>query len=132
MAVQRRRRDDDQRWDRGGPERPSGSEDGGESPSRETEGPKGGGPRPEPLPDLDVLQGAKDQLMVLTGRYADSVSGIRRSGNGWNLKIEMLELERIPVSTSVMATYLVQLDHQGNVVGYELEGRYLRGQTEER
>ncbi len=87
--------------------------------------------RPEPLPALEILDAAKDQLTVLTGRVPDSVSGLRRSDNGWRMKIDMVELERIPPSTSVMATYGVELDHDGNVVGYEQERRFVRGQAED-
>jgi hypothetical protein len=87
--------------------------------------------RSEPLPALEILDAAKDQLTVLTGRVPDSVSGLRRSDNGWRMKIDMVELERIPPSTSVMATYEVELDRDGNVVGYEQERRFVRGQAED-
>jgi hypothetical protein len=85
----------------------------------------------EPLPALEILDAAKDQLTVLTGRVPDSVSGLRRSDNGWRMKIDMVELERIPPSTSVMATYEVELDRDGNVVGYEQERRFVRGQADD-
>jgi Gas vesicle synthesis protein GvpO len=87
--------------------------------------------RPQPLPDMEVLEAAKDQLTVLTGRVAESVSGVRGSDNGWRMKIDLVELERIPPSTSLMATYAVELDREGNVVGYEQERRYLRGQADD-
>ena len=87
--------------------------------------------RSEPLPALEILDAAKDQLTVLTGRVPDSVSGLRRSDNGWRMKIDMVELERVPPSTSVMATYEVELDRDGNVVGYEQERRFVRGQAED-
>jgi Gas vesicle synthesis protein GvpO len=87
--------------------------------------------RSEPLPALEILDAAKDQLTVLTGRVPDSVSGLRRSDSGWRMKIDMVELERIPPSTSVMATYEVELDRDGNVVGYEQERRFVRGQAED-
>jgi hypothetical protein len=87
--------------------------------------------RSEPLPALEILDAAKDQLTVLTGRIPDSVSGLRRSDNGWRMKIDMVELERIPPSTSVMATYEVELDRDGNVIGYEQDRRFIRGQAED-
>jgi Gas vesicle synthesis protein GvpO len=87
--------------------------------------------RSEPLPALEILDAAKDQLTVLTGRIPDSVSGLRRSDNGWRMRIDMVELERIPPSTSVMATYEVELDRDGNVIGYEQERRFVRGQADD-
>jgi hypothetical protein len=89
------------------------------------------GGRPEPLPALEILEAAKDQLTVLTGRFSDSVSGLMRSNNGWRMKIDTVELEKIPPSTSIMATYAVEMDREGNVIGYEQERRYLRGRADD-
>ena len=41
------------------------------------------------------------------------------------------ELERVPNTTDVMATYVVQLDDGGGLLGYKRTRRYQRGQAEE-
>jgi hypothetical protein len=41
------------------------------------------------------------------------------------------ELERVPNSTDVMATYIVQLDDQGGLLGYKRDRRFPRGQAED-
>ena len=44
----------------------------------------------------------------------------------------MLEVERVPNTTDVMATYVVQLDDKGGLLGYKRERRFLRGSAEDR
>ena len=43
----------------------------------------------------------------------------------------MCELPRIPNTTDVMASYVVQLDEGGGLLGYKRERRYLRGEAEQ-
>ena len=43
----------------------------------------------------------------------------------------MLELERIPNTTDLLATYVVQLDDGGGLLGYKRIKRFVRGQAEE-
>ena len=42
-----------------------------------------------------------------------------------------MELERIPPSTDVLASYEVALDGDGNLLGYERTRRYVRSQADE-
>jgi hypothetical protein len=49
---------------------------------------------------------------------------------GWELHVEVVELERIPETTSVLATYAVRLDSAGRFLGYERLRRYTRGQID--
>jgi hypothetical protein len=44
---------------------------------------------------------------ALTGKDADSVTGARRLDDGWSVLVDVVELQRIPASTSVLATYRV-------------------------
>lgn len=52
--------------------------------------------------------------------------------DGWQADVEVLELERVPGTTSVMASYRVTLDEQGELVAYERTRRYTRGQIDPR
>lgn len=60
----------------------------------------------------------------------EAVSAVRRSDPGWRIDVEVVELARIPDTTSVLASYSVELDENGDVSGYERVRRYTRGQTE--
>jgi len=78
-----------------------------------------------------LVRRATEQLAAVMGRRADSVSGLAREDDGWRVSVEVVELERIPPSTDVLATYEVQLDGEGDLVGYERTRRYVRSQADE-
>jgi hypothetical protein len=70
---------------------------------------------------------AREVVQGLTGKRPESVTGLERSDDGWRVDVEVLELERIPSTTDVLATYEVTLDEQGELQGYRRVHRYLRG-----
>ena len=49
-----------------------------------------------------------------------------------SLEVEVLELPRIPPTTSLLATYEVALDAQGELIGYRRIRRYERGRADPR
>jgi hypothetical protein len=77
-----------------------------------------------------AMRSAAAQLRELLGRAPESVSAIRPTDEGWQADVEVLELERVPTTTSVMASYRVQLDADGELVEYERTRRYTRGQMD--
>jgi Gas vesicle synthesis protein GvpO len=79
----------------------------------------------------DLAAIAKGTVAELTGFPAESVSGLQWDGESWLVSVDVCELERIPSTTDVMATYTVQLDEGGGVVGYKRTRRFLRSQVEE-
>jgi hypothetical protein len=74
---------------------------------------------------------AKEAVADLTGFPPESVSGFQQDGERWLVLVDVCELERIPSTTDVMATYEVQIDGQGEVVGYQRKRRFVRSQAEE-
>ncbi|MGW2208757.1 gas vesicle protein GvpO [Streptomyces sp. NPDC001781] len=79
-----------------------------------------------------AMRTAAEQLTELLGRAPDSVSALKATNDGWEADVEVLELERVPETTSVMATYRVSLDKEGDLVAYERTRRYTRGQIDRR
>ncbi len=79
-----------------------------------------------------AVHAAMQQFAELTGRTPDSVTGARslENGDGWSVLVDVVELERIPASTSILATYRVDLDGAGSITGYERLRRYTRGATD--
>jgi hypothetical protein len=78
-----------------------------------------------------AIQKAVEHFGMLTGRPPDGVTGIRASAeDGWSVLIDVVELERIPATTSVMATYRVDIDRAGELVACERLRRYTRGTTD--
>jgi hypothetical protein len=83
--------------------------------------------RPSPK---ELLSGARDQLAELTGMTAESVSSFQQAEDGWTLEIEVLEVPRVPDTMSLLATYVVNLDPQGELAGYRRVRRYERGRAD--
>jgi hypothetical protein len=81
---------------------------------------------------MQVLRQAREQLAELTGMTAESVSSFERTEEGWALEVEVLELERVPDTMSLMAGYQVELDHDGQLTGYRRVRRYERGRADGR
>ncbi len=79
----------------------------------------------------DVIGTACRELEQFTGREVDSVTSVRRGDGGWTLCLEVVELERVPDSTSVLGTYETVVDDDGSVIEYERTRRYCRNQTSE-
>ncbi|WP_431683160.1 gas vesicle protein [Kitasatospora sp. KL5] len=85
-----------------------------------------------PVSAARAMRTAAAQLAELLGRAPESVSGIRRTDEGWQAEVEVVELERIPETSSVMASYRVLLDAEGELIGYERTRRYTRAEVDRR
>ncbi|WP_405810165.1 gas vesicle protein [Streptomyces sp. NBC_00210] len=88
-------------------------------------------PKPKPGP-MAVLRQAREQLAELIGMEVETVSSFVETEDGWSLEVEVLELPRIPPTTSLLATYEVALDAQGELIGYRRIRRYERGRADPR
>ncbi|WP_217212522.1 gas vesicle protein [Streptomyces sp. AC550_RSS872] len=88
-----------------------------------------GGADDMPSP-MEVLRQARAQLAELTGKAAETVSSFEQTEDGWVLEIEVLELARVPDTMSLMASYQVDLDQQGQLTGYRRVRRYERGRSD--
>lgn len=78
-----------------------------------------------------AIHAAKEQFGQVTGHQPAAVTGVRAAtGGGWSVLVEVVELERIPASTSVLATYRVDVDACGVLQSCERLRRYGRGTTD--
>jgi hypothetical protein len=73
---------------------------------------------------------AMHTLAELVGCPAEGITGIRRNDDGWVVEVEVLEVERVPETSDVLATYGVEIDNDGEIVEFRRLRRYLRTQTE--
>ncbi|MGY4964572.1 gas vesicle protein GvpO [Streptomyces sp. 900105245] len=101
-----------------------------EEPQGSTDRHAAGGNRRPPL--MEVLREARAQLAELTGLVPESVSSFEQTEEGWSLEVEVLELERVPDTMSLLATYQVELDPEGQLTGYRRVRRYERGRADAR
>ena len=79
----------------------------------------------------EMTRAAMEALQDLTGHTPEAASGLMWDGESWLVTVDVLELSRIPNTTDLLATYVVQLDGDGNLSGYKRTKRFQRSQTEE-
>jgi hypothetical protein len=79
-----------------------------------------------------VARHAAREMQELMRQPVEGVRGVRRDDDGgWEVIVEVLELERIPNSTDVLGSYVLLLDESGEVREYRRVRRYHRNQVEE-
>jgi hypothetical protein len=74
-----------------------------------------------------VAAQAASELLELTGKGVEGVTGLERTDDGWTVQVEVVEVRRIPDTTDVLALYEVETDTQGSLLGYRRLRRYARG-----
>ena len=80
----------------------------------------------------DVVQAGVRQFVALSGETPERVSGVRSSEEGWSVLVDVVELERVPSTTSVMCTYRLDIDEQAHLAGFERVRRFTRASTDGR
>jgi hypothetical protein len=74
---------------------------------------------------------AREQIQELFGKQVEDVSGISRNGSdGWVVQLELLELQRVPDTTSLLGSYEAHLDADGNLVDAKRLRRYARNHVD--
>lgn len=73
-----------------------------------------------------MAQAARRQVGELTGRDPETVSAMRRDGDGWVVEVDVVESRRIPDTTDRIAVYEATLDVDGEVVGLRRRRQYVR------
>jgi archaellum component FlaD/FlaE len=90
------------------------------------------GRRPSPsISAKEMTVAALDALRDLTGQEPEAATGLQWDGDSWLVTVDVLELERIPETTDLLATYVVQLDDDGGLLGYKRTRRFQRSQASE-
>ena len=85
------------------------------------------------LSPSELVGRAREQMEELFGKPVESVSGFGRpddNGGGWTVTLELLELPRIPDTTSLLGTYEASFDDDGNLLDARRVRRYPRNQTD--
>ncbi|MFE5665877.1 gas vesicle protein [Streptomyces niveus] len=78
----------------------------------------------------EAAERACRSLQKLIRHRAEGVSAVSRSDDGWHVDVDVLELPRIPDTTSLLATYEVDIDEDGSLLQYRRVRRYRRGQAD--
>ncbi|GAA2298983.1 hypothetical protein GCM10010431_17170 [Streptomyces kunmingensis] len=79
-----------------------------------------------------AARAACQSLEGLIGHRTEGVSAVRRGDDdGWCVVVDVLEVARIPDTTSLLASYEVLLDRDGELLEYRRLRRYRRGAADE-
>jgi hypothetical protein len=89
------------------------------------------GDRTGRLTAKELTEAAVSTIAELTGYAPESAAALQWDGESWLVTVDVLELARIPNTTDVLASYVVQLDDSGGLLGYKRTRRFLRGQIED-
>lgn len=88
-----------------------------------------GGTRTGPVKGAeDAALRAARGLSRLTGHVTEGCSEVMPADDhGWRVSVDVVEVRRIPDTTSLLATYEVDLADDGTLRGYRRVRRYRRG-----
>jgi hypothetical protein len=79
----------------------------------------------------ELSQAALTTVQELTGYKPEAVTGLEWDGEFWRVTVDALELSRIPNTTDMLASYVVQLDGGGTLRGFRRAKRFQRGHASE-
>jgi hypothetical protein len=81
----------------------------------------------------EAAQIAPSYITEITGREPVQLTAIEPTDEGgWIVEVEIVEERRIPSSADMLALYEIELDADGELLGYSRNGRYMRTQHLER
>lgn len=78
----------------------------------------------------EAAQRARTGLAELITHRTEGVSAVREAEEGWRVDVDVVEVPRIPDTTSLLATYEVELDADGALLRYRRIRRYRRGSAD--
>jgi Gas vesicle synthesis protein GvpO len=108
-------------------EEPVGEGDEGDEEAAQESSPRDGAP---PGRAAELVRAARRQIEELISE-PESVSGMRRTEEGWAVTFEVVEVHRIPETTDVLSSYEVRVDDDGNLLDLERKRRYRRSQVDD-
>lgn len=66
-----------------------------------------------------IVKQARSELNQLTGLDISSTLEAVKEGNEWLVNLEVVEKHSIPEAMDILATYRVELDEEGSVLGFK-------------
>nr|WP_238589871.1 gas vesicle protein GvpO [Pseudonocardia sp. AL041005-10] len=78
-----------------------------------------------------AARAAVEQIVEMTGRAPEGVTFVRKQDDSWLVGVEVVETERIPDSSDVLAVYEAELDDEAELMSYQRVRRYPRGRGDD-
>jgi Gas vesicle synthesis protein GvpO len=83
------------------------------------------------LSAAELSAAAMTTVQELTGYQPEAVTALEWDGEFWRVTVDVLELTRVPNTTDILGSYVVQLDERGTLRGLKRARRYVRGHATE-
>ena len=81
-----------------------------------------------PIAALEAAQLAPKYVGEITNRQPARITAVEPTDEGgWIVEVEVVEDQRIPSSADMLALYEIELDLDGELLGYGRTRRYMRG-----
>lgn len=74
----------------------------------------------------DAATAGMRQIIQLTGKEPEGITGVEPSDDGWVVGVEVVEDRRVPSSADILATYQAEIDSEGDLASYRRVRRYSR------
>ena len=74
----------------------------------------------------EAANSALRQIAQLTAKQPEGITQVARTEDGWAVSIELVEDQRIPSSSDILATYETTIDADGELLSYRRVRRYAR------
>ena len=91
-----------------------------------TEGPGAPARSSGALGAREILDAARELAEAL-GWSWEGLTGLRRGTETWTVTVDVVETRRVPSTTDLIAIYELELDGDGELVGYQRQRHYVRG-----
>lgn len=78
-----------------------------------------------------IVETGVRELEDATGLKRAGVVGVSREGDGWRIRVEMVEKRSIPEGMDILGLYEVTLGADGGLQGFRRQGLRKRGDTDE-
>ena len=75
----------------------------------------------------EAAQAALRAIVDLTGKNPEGVTAVEPTEDGWLVGVEVVEDQRVPSSSDILALYEAELDADGGLMSYRRGRRYPRG-----
>lgn len=77
---------------------------------------------------IGVVRDLADDL----GWQWEALAGLRRNAGGWTATVDVVETSRVPSTTDVLGVYEMDLDDDGNLLGFRRLRHYVRASGDRR
>ena len=84
-------------------------------------------PEAEGITAPEAAQAALRAIVELTGKNPEGVTAVEPTEDGWLVGVEVVEDQRVPSSSDILANYEAELDADGGLMSYRRGRRYPRG-----